>query len=193
MSTKQYECEACLVTSPATSWGPGWITCPNCGFVARTVYEKLHNLRAPKMVPVVIPLGYEQCSIDKADTYGENFLVIWNDGKKWSDVFHTSLEHVDVDDTSTIITVRCILPLEVASHWGPAPGKTHKEQRDNAFPMGQYGTPVYAAYNTAYYHQDGHAFRTDKQVLTVNMDAMLLCPHIIPLVPYSPHTLQYLG
>jgi len=44
---KQYTCERCHETTPATSWGPGWITCPGCKFVARTVYEKLHAIREP--------------------------------------------------------------------------------------------------------------------------------------------------
>lgn len=44
---KTYECEACAHVTPARTWGPGWITCPVCGYVARTVYEKKHNLRPP--------------------------------------------------------------------------------------------------------------------------------------------------
>ena len=44
---KTYECEACQTTTPSRLWGPGWITCPRCGFVARTVYEKAQGLRLP--------------------------------------------------------------------------------------------------------------------------------------------------
>jgi len=44
---KVYTCERCAATTPATQWGPGWITCPACGFVVRTVFEKKHGLRDP--------------------------------------------------------------------------------------------------------------------------------------------------
>lgn len=44
---KRYDCEKCGNRSPARCWGPGWIKCPVCSFVARTLYEKQHGLRAP--------------------------------------------------------------------------------------------------------------------------------------------------
>lgn len=44
---KLYTCERCAEVTPAVHWGPGWITCPKCQYVARTVFEKKHNLRDP--------------------------------------------------------------------------------------------------------------------------------------------------
>lgn len=171
MSTKQYECEACSVTSPATSWGPGWITCPNCGFVVRTVYEKQHGLRSPP----IIPLGYKQCSLDKADRDGNLVLVIWYDGQKWSDVFFSKDEE-DLVDPYTV-PVRCILPPQIALHWKPAPGKTHEEQRKNSFPMGVwYDTQVSAAYESSVQY-------IKNRVIAASMVYLEKSPDTIPLVP----------
>lgn len=45
---KSYVCERCEAKSPVSQWGPGWIVCPACKFVARSVYEKQQGLRVPE-------------------------------------------------------------------------------------------------------------------------------------------------
>lgn len=50
-AVKTYLCERCERESPSAEWGPGWITCPICGFVARTVFEKANHIREPRGLP----------------------------------------------------------------------------------------------------------------------------------------------
>ena len=93
---------------------------------------------APAIPDPVIPLGYERCLLEEADRNAHSeVLLIWRNGKCWSAPFYCNDLSYDEDE----IYLRCILPPEVASHWKPAPGVTHKEQRKDAWQMG--GGPGY--------------------------------------------------
>jgi len=88
-----------------------------------------------------IPLGYEQCELEDADRWKNNnnwvlqlfFLQI-----KW-EVPEFCWPDAASNKAGREIYLRCILPPEVASHWQPAPGETHEEQRSGAWLMGGEG------------------------------------------------------
>ena len=85
---------------------------------------------------LVIPLGYESCPLEQADKDDRyDTLILGWDGYCWSAPFHCG----DLDYSKSEIYLRCILPPEIASHWKPAPGRTHEEQRSGAWPMGGAG------------------------------------------------------
>jgi len=89
----------------------------------------------------VIPLGYERCDFEQADREDKNnnrvLLLLYSFGGTTWDEAAFCWPNAEAHKAGREIYLRCVLPPEIASHWRPAPGRTHKEQRNSAWPMGR--------------------------------------------------------
>jgi len=89
-------------------------------------------------------LGYERCDFEQADREDKNndrVLLLYSFGGTTWDEAAFCWPDAEAHKAGHEIYLRCILPPEVASHWKPAPGVTHEEQRKDAWQMG--GGPGY--------------------------------------------------
>ena len=96
---------------------------------------------APAIPEPVIPLGYERCDFEQADREDKNnnrvLLLLYSFGGTTWDEAAFCWPNAEAHKAGREIYLRCVLPPEIASHWRPAPGRTHKEQRNSAWPMGR--------------------------------------------------------